>query len=138
MTTALGGQPTKFTKERREAIIKSIRLGVPYIIAAEANGLSERRLYEWIVIGQKNIDNGIDDDFAKFTQSLKENEQKKIIEQLEHVNNREERWQANAWILERRWWKHFSSNASVVEFEERLKKMEDARGIDNDESKGKS
>ncbi len=56
---------------------------------------------------------------------IKETEQKKIKEHLAIIKEMPDRWQAQAWILERRWWKHFGSNAPVLEFEKRLKKMEE-------------
>jgi hypothetical protein len=51
---------------------------------------------------------------------------------LDTIKEKPERWQADAWILERRWWKQFSPNAAVVEFEKRLKLLEGA----SDEEKG--
>lgn len=37
----------KYSKDRKEAIIKAIRVGVPYQAAAEAAGVDRRTLYNW-------------------------------------------------------------------------------------------
>lgn len=119
------GRPSKFTKERTDAILKSISNRIPYELAAEANGICEDTLYEWIKLGRRASRAGIDNEYSKFSESLKKIEQEKIQQHLEMINNMPERWQAQAWILERRWWKYFSPNAALVEFNKRLDAMED-------------
>lgn len=119
------GRPSKFTKERTDAILKSISNRIPYELAAEANGICEDTLYEWIKLGRRASRAGIDNEYSKFSESLKKIEQEKIQQHLEMINNMPERWQAQAWILERRWWKYFSPNAAVVEFNKKLQAMED-------------
>ena len=118
------GRPTKFTPERRAAILESIKARIPYQIAAEANGICEDTLYDWINHGIRDRKAGIDSDFARFSEDLKKIEQELIKKHLERIDYNEERWQAQAWILERRWWKHFSPNAAVLDFNKRLERME--------------
>jgi transposase-like protein len=120
-----GGRPTKFTPTRREAIVSSISKGVPYQITAEANGIGEETLYGWIRQGRRDIDAGLDTEFSKFSELIKRAEADKISYHLDTIKDKPDRWQADAWILERRWWKHFSSSAAVIDFEKRLKEMEE-------------
>jgi len=118
------GRPSKFTPERRAAILKDIGDRIPYEFAAEANGISEETLYDWLRSGKRDRDAGIDSEFAKFSEDLKAIERKKIRHHLEKIEQNPERWQADAWILERRWWKQFSPNAAVLDFNKRLERME--------------
>lgn len=118
------GRPTKFTPERRAAILKDIGDRIPYEFAAEANGICEDTLYDWINQGKRDRKAGINSDFAKFSEEIKQAELKKIRQHLEKIEQNPERWQADAWILERRWWKHFSPNAAVLDFNKRLERME--------------
>jgi transposase-like protein len=119
-----GGRPTKFTPERRAAIIDDIAHGVPYILAAEANGITEECLYQWMRHGKADYEADIKSDFAEFFQAIKEVERNKLRLHLGKVSENVERWQADAWLLERKWWKHFSSQVPVLDFEERLKAIE--------------
>jgi transposase len=120
----LGGRPDKFTPERRQAILDSIASYIPYELAANANGIGERTLYNWLLRGEEEEAQGIHSEYVQFWQDLKQVEQNKIKNNLEVIENKPERWQANAWILERRWWKWFSPNAAVVEFNRKLDELE--------------
>ena len=119
------GRPPKFTPERRQAILESIADRIPYEIAAEANGICEETLYAWIRDGRADLKEGIDSEHAQFSEAIKKTEQEKIREHLDSIRSKPERWQADAWILERRWWKYFSPSAAIIEFNQRLEKMEE-------------
>lgn len=121
---APNGRPDKFTPETRANILDSIAHHIPYELAAEANGISERTLYYWLSRGEEDEEAGILSEYAIFLQELKNTEQKKIREHLDCIDSKPERWQANAWILERRWWKYFSSNTAVIQFNKKLEKLE--------------
>jgi hypothetical protein len=128
------GRPSKFTPERCDKILSAIGAGIPYELAAEANGICEDTLYEWIKLGRQDIRDHKDTTHSRFSETLKNVELSKMRHHLEEIQDKPERWQADAWILERRWWKHFSPNAAVVEFNKRLSRMEDD---DKDHSDGK-
>jgi hypothetical protein len=117
------GRPSKFTPKVREEILYAISKHVPYAIAAPAAGIGERTLYEWLELGEEHRDQGIESDYAEFAQAIKAIEQKKIIDHTEAVEQCPERWQAKGWLLERRWWQHFSNNAPLVEFKKQLDEM---------------
>lgn len=118
------GRPTKFTPERCADIISAISRRAPYQYAAEANGISERCLFYWLEEGARDLDNNVDSDFARFLQSIKRVEMQKIMEHTDMIAAKPERWQADAWLLERRWPKHFGANAQVNELNERLARLE--------------
>lgn len=117
------GRPSKLTPERSSAILISISKRVPYAIAAPANGVHEDTLYEWISRGLRDIKEGIDSEYSRFSESLKKIEQEKIIHHIDKINENVDRWQADAWILERRWWKHFSPNGALRELANDVDKM---------------
>lgn len=119
------GRPSKFTPERRAAILADIADSIPYEYAAEANGISEKTLYLWLEQGRKDREAGIDSDFANFLQDIKKAELKRIKEHKDKINSGHDKWVCDAWMLERRWWKHYSKSAPILEFNERLKKLEE-------------
>jgi len=115
---------TKFCPERCAAIIESISNYVPYVIAAEANGIGEETLYGWLRDGRKDIQAGLDTPKALFAESVKKTEQKKIMQHANKIACGVDKWQADAWLLERRWWKHFSGNVPIREMNQRLDELE--------------
>ncbi len=131
-----GGAPSKFTPERRQAIIDAIANSIPYEYAAEANGIAESRLYEWLKRGTEDRDKGIDSDYAKFREAVKKAELARITKHINKINSGDDKWTCDAWMLERRWWKHYSKSAPILDFEQRLKKMEEgsSNGKANSES----
>jgi len=119
-----GGRPSKFTPERRQAIINDISKYVPYEIAAVANGVCERVLYDWLEQGRNDLAADINSDFSQFVQDIKRAEATRIKENAATLHDREEGWQSKAWLLERRHWKYFSNNAPLVELNKRLDELE--------------
>ena len=126
------GRPSLFTPERREAILDAIRHRVPYELAANANGICEETLYAWIRQGIAERKEGKLTEHAVFSESIKKAEMVKMREHLDIIAERPERWQADAWILERRWYKYFGPNAQLNELNKRLSKLEEGE-ISNEE-----
>ena len=118
------GRPSKFTQERRAAIVDAISHRIPYEYAAEANGISERVLYYWKDLGKEHQEKGIDSDYSFFLQDIKRAEMTRMREHSDIIAARPERWQADAWMLERRWHKHYGPNAQLNELNIRLAKLE--------------
>lgn len=119
------GRPSKFTPERRASIIDAIAHRIPYEMAAEANGISGSTLYEWLKLGKEHQDDGIESDYSMFSEALKRAEMTKVREHTEIIAARPERWQADAWLLERRWHKHFGANAQLNELNNKLDQLLD-------------
>lgn len=118
------GRPTKFTPERCASIIDAVAHRIPYQMAAEANGICLDTLYEWLKIGRTHQNEGIESPYSIFSECLKRAEMTKVRQHMDIIADRPERWQADAWLLERRWHKHFGPNAQVNELNERLDKLE--------------
>ena len=118
------GRPSKFTSERCAAIVDAIRNRIPYEYAAEANGICEDTLYEWLRIAKADRKAGIDSEYTKFSEDIKRAEMTRMREHSDIIAARPERWQADAWILERRWPKLYGPNAQLNELNQRLAKLE--------------
>jgi len=118
------GRPSKFTPERCADIISAISRRAPYQLAAEANGISERTLFYWMELGASHLEEGKDSEYSMFLQSIKRAEMQKVIEHTDIIAARPERWQADAWLLERRWYKYFGASVPVIELNERLDRLE--------------
>ena len=118
------GRPSKFTKERCAAIVDAIRNRVPYEYAAEGNGISESTLYIWLDMAKEHQAKGIDSEYVVFLQDIKRAEMQRITEHNNNIASHVDKWQSDAWILERRWHKHYSSNAQLNELNHRLSKLE--------------
>lgn len=117
------GRPSKFTPERCAAIISAVSKRAPYEFAAEGNGISEATLYAWLDIGRKHKDEGITSDYTVFLEGIKNAELSRIIEHNEKIAQNVDRWQADAWILERRWHKHYGPNAQLNELNRKLDEL---------------
>jgi hypothetical protein len=55
----------------------------------------------------------------------------KVRQHMDIIADRPERWQADAWILERRWYKYFSPNANLNELNERVTNLEHGDSNEN-------
>lgn len=128
------GRPSKFTPERRAAIVDAISHRIPYEYAALANGIAEKTLYLWLELAKKHLGEGIDSDYTVFLQDIKKAEMQRIREHSDIISARPERWQADAWMLERRWHKHYGPNAQLNELNHRLSKIENGESS-NEESR---
>jgi hypothetical protein len=51
----------------------------------------------------------------------------KVMEHTDMIAAKPERWQADAWLLERRWPKHFGNNVLLKELNERMNQMSGAK-----------
>lgn len=129
------GRPLKFTPERRASILQDIADAIPYELAAQSNGICEDTLYDWIKHGFRDINQGIDSEYAKFSEAIKKVEADRIKRHSNKISENVDRWQADAWMLERRWYRHYGSNVHLHELEDRMKKVEQETA-DKDESSG--
>jgi transposase-like protein len=118
------GRPSKFTPERRAAIIDAIAHRIPYEYAAEANGIAERTLHDWLNTARVHMLEGIESDYTEFSQAIKRAEMTRMREHSDMIAAKPERWQADAWLLERRWPKHYGPNAQLNELNQRLSNLE--------------
>lgn len=130
------GRPSKFTPERCTAIIDAISHRIPYEMAAEANGICLDTLYEWLTIGKKHRMEGITSDYTIFSEAIKRAEMEKVRGHCDMIAAKPERWQADAWLLERRWYKYFGANAQVNELNQKLDRLLNGDGHEGDGKEG--
>ena len=122
MTTNLGGAPTKFTEETKEKLITAIRKGAPYEIACDYAGITYSCLNQWMHKANKDKI----PEFVEFFDKLKEAKGHTALRWLDVLDKAMvDSWQPAAWKLERRYYKHFSNNAQMIEQEKRIKSIED-------------
>ena len=129
------GRPSKFTPERCAQIIHDISRRVPYELAAEANGICEATLYDWLNTGKAHQLEGIETDYSRFSESIKRAELTRVLEHTDMIAAKPERWQADAWLLERRWPKHFGNNVLLKELNERMNQIEHSKNARNHDDK---
>jgi hypothetical protein len=129
------GRPTKFTPARRSQIVDAISHRIPYEYAALANGISEQTLYNWLDIAKYHLAQGIDSDYTQFLEDIKRAEMTRIREHSDMIAAKPERWQADAWLLERRWHKHYGPNAQLNELNHKLDRLTDGDTKNGQEAK---
>jgi len=118
------GRPPKFCPELCDAILKSASDCLPLTLCAEENGIHYDTLREWVNEGLQDIlDNKLTEK-ARFSVAFKKTAADSMRILLERVRGADQGWQGSAWILERRWWKHWSNKAADLDFNERLSKLE--------------
>lgn len=124
------GCPTKFTEETQEKLLTAIRKGAPYEIACDYAGITYACLKNW---RNKAEDEQIPE-FVSFFAKLKEAQGHTALMWLDKIDKAmAESWQAAAWKLERRYYKHFSNNAQSIEHEERIRKLEEKEDLNDDQ-----
>lgn len=87
------GRPTKRTDATRATILKALRLGATYRLAAEAAGIHRDTLNQWM-----HDDPDFYDDVKKAEATMATNALRRIEQAA-----KEGTWQAAAWTLERRY-----------------------------------
>lgn len=93
------GRPTKFTKPRKERIIKAIQAGCTYEMAADYAGISRTTLWGWLKKGEDAKNRS----FATFLNEVKSAEIEGAMVHLGTITQASQKdWKASAWMLERR------------------------------------
>jgi len=96
------GRKTKLTPDKHETLLNYIRAGTPKEIAAQAIGITRTTFYRWMHNG-----NG-------FSDSIKKAESEAINLYVLRIQKAgEHSWQANAWVLERRYPELFAKKEIV-------------------------
>lgn len=87
------GCPTKRTDANRSTILRALKLGATYRLAAEAAGMTYTTLNEWM------------HDDAEFSEAVKKAEATRAQAAMRSIERaaKEGQWQAGAWYLERRY-----------------------------------
>lgn len=121
----------KFTKPTADAILKDIEDEVPYEIACESNGIGYNTFRLWLANGKRDIDDGKNSYYGQFLQAVRDVQKKRMRKHLKNVEDNDNGHKGAQWVLERAYWKYFSPKVGEIELEERVKQLEDKKGVDN-------
>jgi transposase-like protein len=95
-------RPTKFTPQTIERLLKSLRLGATHKIACEAAGISDGIFYRWMRQGNEANGNPEKVKFVKLVKAATASHAEQCLAVILKAATQEKRWQAAAWLLERR------------------------------------
>lgn len=105
------GRPTKLTPKVQERIGKAIEDGLPYETAARLAGVSYDSFNRWLHDGEAGIE-----PYCKFYKHIKECEAKgeeELLNRIKETGASGKAWQANAWILERRYPERYAKSEKL-------------------------
>jgi|ERR1700733_519124 len=97
----LGGAPTKLTPERAKIIVDNVRSDLSISNAARIARLSPQTPLNWMKRGQEDREKGVDSDYVKFLDDVREAQGLKVQEFMRAVATMNKGWQAVAWLLEK-------------------------------------
>ena len=95
-------RPTKFTPQTIERLLKSLRLGATHKIACAAAGISDGIFYRWMRQGNETNANPEKVKFVKLVKTATASHAEQCLAVILKAATQEKRWQAAAWLLERR------------------------------------
>ena len=92
-------RPTKFTEPVRQKVIEAIGIGLNYVLAAQYAGIRKTTLYRWLSLGREG-----DPVFSQFWEDCKKAEARCAAGAMGVIIQaaKDGKWQASAWMLERR------------------------------------
>ncbi len=107
------GRPSMLKDPARAAILEAIEMGCPFVVAAEAAGVSYETFNGWRKQGRKDVDAKQPSVFAEFYREVKKAEARFVRENMRGLRAAAEDpryWTARAWQLERRRPEEFADN----------------------------
>ncbi len=107
------GRPSKFTAKVKEAILEAVGKGVSLAFACEYAGINKRTLFLWLQRGLKADESGEDAEYYAFCTAVKRAKAYAVVEAVTYIRGHGEKWQADAWWLERRYPEEFGQNIAV-------------------------
>lgn len=91
-------------EEVQDKVVEAMRLGMTYALAADYVGVSVATLYRWMKVGREDERSP----YREFFDAVKRAQAHNVANHLATITKaaQDGRWQASAWILERRhgWW----------------------------------
>lgn len=112
--TTYAGQPSKLTPKVQTAMVEAIEIGAPLEKVCQLVGIGYTTHREWVVRGENAIDDAAKrggrvvkelKSYAEYADAIKraEGEFVKVnLEKIRDLGHSGEKWQAFAWLLERR------------------------------------
>jgi len=121
------GHPLMLTEESQEIILKALRLGATYKLAAQAAGVHYTTFNTWMKKGEVE-EEGIYSNFYKDVKKAEQDDAEYCLQKIREASNKGT-WQAAAWKLERRHWEGYGANVADKENAKRLEKLEEELGL---------
>ena len=113
------GRPTKKTKAVTDRLFAAIERGMPYAMACELSGISEAVFYQW------RQDSAFDAEVMRRTTES-------VFELLDTIKEaRHQNWQAAAFLLERRWPRHYGRAEAQLNFEVAIQNNINTQTVNN-------
>jgi len=131
-----GGQPTKFTVAKGEAIVARIRTHLSVHNAAGKVKESHQTVFNWLKYGERDLIAGKDTHFAHFFANVCEARADKVAELIEVIESMPKSWQAISWLLEKCCREEFGKESSLYQdllddYKHLMQVVLDAKGISN-------
>lgn len=118
------GQPTKLTPEVADSIAEDVFDGIPIGLIAGAHALSKESINNWLRRAESELEDGIDSEYVQFFFKVAIAERNRVKILLARCAEGKSGWQGSAWILEKRWFKHFSGGqAELKQLEEQIDRL---------------
>ena len=100
-------RPTKFTPDRRKAILENLETGVSREVVSRASGVDPESLRKWIRKGEEETTG----EYHQFASDVGKAETTAEINMVQILHNADD-WRAAAWWLERRRPLDYGKNAN--------------------------
>lgn len=125
----------KFSQPVCEAILKDIADEIPHEISCEANGVGYSTFKNWLSLGRIDQELGKETHYSRFLAAVRNVQRKKVKSHLNNIEETEKGHKGSEWILERAYWRYFSSKVGEIELNERVEKLENKKGEGDAEEK---
>lgn len=108
----MAGRPSKFTPETARKICDGIEAGLSYDEAAKSAGVTYVTFLSWKQKGEK-AETGPFLEFFKDIKKAEDCSKAVLVSRIKDAGKLPQHWQANAWLLERRFPKEFGKSERV-------------------------
>ena len=120
-----GGQNSKQTPERMDAVLAGIRLGQSRTMAARAAGVTHTTIANWATASP---------DFAMALDKAEADGQQMLLRVVisAAAKNLPNTWQAAAWLLERRWPSEFAQKSRLdvsIDLQAEIRQLAEQHGL---------
>jgi hypothetical protein len=106
--------PLVLSDTLKKRLLNLVSHGLPYKVCAEGAGISESTLYKWLNQGKEDEKTNNYTECYDFLVEFRLAESNKIFTLWDKINA-DKNWQSKAWMLSRRWSKHFGENVGDIE-----------------------
>ena len=118
----------KFSQPVCDAILKDLKDEIPYEIACESNGVSYNTFCTWLANGKRDQLAGKRTYYSQFLEAVRKIQKERLKGHLGNISESDKGHKGSEWILERAYWKYYSSKTAEIEINERLDALESKKG----------